>query len=396
MVYGGATSATDVFTVSSVSSWITPVIVTGGAYYVPIVGGQDYELLASGSGSPLSFSSSSVFIQHTCCTVSASSRNPAIYRRCTTKSPTTEPTTDPTKDPTNEPTIDPTSNPTTDPTKDPTNDPTNEPTRDPTGHPTSIPTFNPSVQPTNPTTEPTNGLTAIPTSLSNYAAGVVATTTSESIQATKIVYRSQESDSFINVQSLTTSQLTIGMMIIMTCCIGPLLIVFCTCYCLYKKRHTLQNTTAQTKSDVEKQPESHQNQPKENEKDQNNDKEVSKIGLSATDSLKLQPDNYSFTPSGPKLIVIDANSKPTPQNQNIPGSNPSKPALGNIGSDNSSAIYENVEHEYDMNTREKPKHGYNGQIEMTDGQKTLKLTNLSTVDNNKMSEILECYKSTKY
>ena len=101
--------------------------------------------------------------------------------------------------------------------------------------------------------------------------------------------------------------------------------------------------------------------------------------MSATDSLRLHPssENYSFTPSGPKLLAIDVNPKPE---------------LGNLGSGNSEAIYENVEHEYDMNSPGQPQYGYNGQIEMTniDGGKTLELTKLSTEDNNDMDEILEC------
>ena len=322
-----------------------------------------------------------------------------------TKSATISPTNHPTDYPTSQPTIDPTAHPTSaspttasptkaSPTLNPTLPPlppystpnqalTISPTSQPTYHPTAEPTIPPTYLANNPktisTVHPTQDLSAD---------GIIDTTrsTPEPIQATKIILKSQESGSVINLESLNTTQLIIGLLIILACCIGPILIAFCICFCMYKKRQTA------TYSEDKKQQNSEQEQQglkfESNKKDHKDDEEISKVGMSATDSLKLKPgesDNYSLTPSGPKMIVIDANSRPTPQNEKITGANPLKPPLplGKMRSDDSSAIYENVEHEYEMNTRD------NEQMQITDHEK-LELTKLSTGEDNEMREMLEC------
>lgn len=231
-----------------------------------------------------------------------------------------------------------------------------------------------------------NNSTVPPTNVNSNAVGKVmdTTTTTQQIQATKIIYKAHQSDSIVNVNvdNITPFQMIIGLLIILACCIIPLFIGFAICICMHKKtkRRQLEQTKIATESDFREQHEKHDNHSGDTHDGDHRD--TSKVGLSATDSLKLQPssDNYSFTPSGPKLIVIDTNlNRKDVSSEKNPNS---KPALGNLGSDNSEAIYEHVEHEYDMNTPGQPQLDYNEQ--------RLQMTNLSTDDNNKMNEILQC------
>ena len=119
MTYGESTM-NDMIRVDG-QGWITSVIVGGNNWGQPIIGGEDYELLVTGSGNPLMFSLSTVFTKFTCCEVTDLTKNPAIYRRCSfTQRPTSAPTIDPTGDPTQDPTDDPTQNPTSQPSSNPT------------------------------------------------------------------------------------------------------------------------------------------------------------------------------------------------------------------------------------------------------------------------------------
>eukprot|EP00486_Rosalina_sp_Unknown_P009522 CAMPEP_0201590028 /NCGR_PEP_ID=MMETSP0190_2-20130828/173414_1 /ASSEMBLY_ACC=CAM_ASM_000263 /TAXON_ID=37353 /ORGANISM="Rosalina sp." /LENGTH=161 /DNA_ID=CAMNT_0048045345 /DNA_START=76 /DNA_END=558 /DNA_ORIENTATION=- len=117
------------------------------------------------------------------------------------------------------------------------------------------------------------------------------------------------------------------------------------------------------------QTEKHQNQSRSANNNPGNDRhegmdedDTSKLGLGSTDSLKLQPgasNNYKFIPSGPTLVVIDPNTIPHLNGEQV---------------------------------HESPEHGYNGQIEVTkrkesDTHSELELTILSIQHDNKMNPL---------
>ena len=125
---------------------------------------------------------------------------------------------------------------------------------------------------------------------------------SDQVDNTQIIYQEDQTKYVFNIDGITMNHLIIGILVIIACCIGPIIIGCIVCYCVYQKKNSQTDT-----DETNEQKQSDHIDRKVEGKNDIDDGDVSKLGMSATDSLKLQPgasDIYAPSPSGPVRIKI--------------------------------------------------------------------------------------------